>query len=116
MKPGTLLAISGLLLTSGGIAAQDLDRTLTYRDSDPFLFCEQGQDIRKAPLRCWMPVYPFTGSFVVLPHCQPINPYGKTWSSDDTNSFRQYLTVCPVGQQPGGWNGPGRKDMTPHQH
>lgn len=116
MKLGISLTLGALLLASGGVNAQDLDRVLTYRDSDPFLFCEQGQDVRRAPLRCWMPVPPYTGAFVVLPHCQPINPYGKTWSSDDTNSFRQYLTVCPVGEQPGRWDGPGRKDMTPHQH
>lgn len=115
MKPRIFMTALALLLASFELCAQDMYQRLNYRDNDPFLFCEQGQDIKKAPMRCWMPLPPFTGNFMVMPYCHP-NPYGKSWSSDDTLSLREYLTVCPAGITPGRWEGPGQKDMTPHQH
>lgn len=112
-----LFTAAVLLLGIGNVQAQQ-SGGLTYRDSDPFLFCEQGQDIRKAPARCWMPTPPYTGgmAYAVMPHCWP-NPYGKSWSQDDIVSLAQYQAVCPKGERHGEWDSKsGSKEMVPNWH
>lgn len=91
-----------LFLTLILIGTATRAQTLTYRGSDPFVFCTQGQI---DPGRCWTPIQPYTGgtAFVISTWCEPY-PYGKAWSADDVASMAQYQTVCPIGRQPGGWN------------
>lgn len=92
---------------------------LTFRSSDPFLFCHEGQDITKKPDRCWWPVAPYTGgmAFVNAPWCQPEDPEGKAWDSDDTLSMQEYQLVCPVAGTSGEWKGtPGGESRDPTQH
>lgn len=89
---------------------------LTYRDSDPFLFCTKGQNPRINPAPCWTPIPPYTGAYILMPYCRPPNPYGKDWTDDDTQSLAEYLQVCPRGEQPGRWNGQGRPEQSPTDH
>lgn len=92
---------------------------IRYRDNDPFLFCTDGQDPEKFPDRCWWPVAPFTGAFMMNPICRPPNPYGKDWTEADWDSLGQYLSVCPMaGGKSGTWNGKSGKqpNMVPHKH
>gem|GEM_PF-6938691 len=50
------------------------------------------------------------------PACEP-NPYGKPWSADDFASLEQYMTVCPAGIQPGGWDSAGgQPELVPTYH
>lgn len=92
---------------------------IRYRDNDPFLFCTDGQDPEKFPDRCWWPVAPFTGAFMMNPICRPPNPYGKDWTEADWDSLGQYLRVCPMaGGKSGPWNSNSGKqpNMVPHKH
>jgi hypothetical protein len=92
---------------------------IRYRDNDPFLFCTDGQDPEKFPDRCWWPVAPFTGAFMMNPICRPPNPYGKDWTNADWDSLGQYLRICPMaGGKSGTWNSKsGRQpNMVPHKH
>jgi hypothetical protein len=92
---------------------------IRYRDNDPFLFCTDGQDPEKFPDRCWWPIAPFTGAFMMNPICRPPNPYGKDWTSADWDSLGQYLRVCPMaGGKSGPWNSKSGKqpNMVPHKH
>ncbi len=86
------------------------------RMDDPFVFCTQGQDVRKNPMPCWKPMPPFTGAFMLMPYCRPPNPYGKDWTQDDTLSFAQYKAVCPKAIESGRWEGGGRPENTPIRH
>ncbi|QWT22471.1 hypothetical protein KPL74_10840 [Bacillus sp. NP157] len=107
------------LLVCGPTLAQVGPANLTYRDSDPFLFCTYGQDIQKNPDRCWWPLPPFTGgaAWMNAPYCEPVDPYGIPWDADDYASFEQYQTVCPVALRPGGWDSKkGQADMVPYKH
>jgi len=109
---------AGLLVTCAA-AAQVGPSTLTYRDSDPFLFCHEGQDIKKNPDRCWWPVAPYTGgaAWVNSPNCEPVDPYGEPWDADDYASMKQYQLVCPVAKTSGEWQGAkGAESMTPNAH
>jgi len=94
-----------LFLTLSLVCTTTMAQNLTYRGSDPFLFCTHGQI---DPSRCWWPMPPYTGgsAFMISPLCEP-NPYGKPWSADDIASMTQYQSVCPVGRQPGGWDSAG---------
>ncbi len=92
---------------------------LRYREDDPFLFCTDGQDKEKAPKRCWWPIAPFTGAFMMNPACRPPNPYGYDWSDEDWDSLGQYLRVCPMaGGKSGTWNSKSGKqpNMVPFKH
>lgn len=89
---------------------------LTYRYNDPFLFCTKGQDRKMNPAPCWIPMYPYTGNFMLMPYCRPPNPYGKDWSQDDTKSYQEYLTTCPQAMSSGRWKGPGQAETSPFQH
>lgn len=89
---------------------------LSYRDNDPFLFCERGQDLKKNPAPCWVPMPPYTGAHMLMMHCRPPNPYGKDWTEDDTRSYQEYLTTCPQAEDSGKWDGPGRAETTPTDH
>ncbi|HEY0333928.1 MAG TPA: hypothetical protein VGC74_09500 [Stenotrophomonas sp.] len=89
---------------------------LRYRADDPFLFCSQGQDPKRYPDRCWIPLPPYTGQFTMMPHCRPPNPYGKAWSQADQDSLAQYLSVCPQPRESGGWEGRGQPDQVPFNH
>lgn len=91
--------------------------TLTYRDSDPFLFCTEGQDYREKPERCWWPMPNYTGAWFPAPWCKPYNPYGRAWDQDDIRSLQQYLSVCPIAMNSGGWDGKdGPANMVPNKH
>ncbi len=89
---------------------------LSYRSNDPFVFCTQGQDRQVNPTPCWIPMPPYTGAFMVMPYCVPVNPYGMQWSADDTKSFQEYLRVCPAALSSGRWEGSGRPETSPFQH
>lgn len=108
------LALAGLFGVA--LAAHGQNPPLDYRAGDPFLFCTQGQDVRKNPLPCWKPLPPYTGNWMMMPYCRPPNYYGKRWNNDDTRSLQQYLSVCPKGEQPGRWQGPGRPEHAPFTH
>lgn len=92
---------------------------IRYRDNDPFLFCTDGQDPEKFPDRCWWPIAPYTGAFMMNPACDPPNPYGKEWTEADWDSLGQYLSVCPMA---GGKSGPWKSkngeqpNMVPYRH
>ena len=99
-------------------SAQAFYYKLNYRDNDPFLFCEQGQNV-KAP--CWRPLPPYTGNFRMMAYCKPPTyPYGKDWTNDDWQSLGEYLMTCPMAEKSGKWDSQksnGRqKDMVPHKH
>jgi hypothetical protein len=107
-----LWLFTAFLLSSVTAAAQE--GGLTYRDSDPFLFCRYGQ---RDPLKCWSPVAPYTGQWVTSVWCEPVDPEGKPWSQDDWASLYQYEAICPVAKQSGEWdNSGGQADMVPHMH
>lgn len=89
---------------------------LSYRSNDPFVFCTQGQDRQINPAPCWIPLPPYTGAFMTMPYCQPVNPYGQPWSADDTNSFQEYMRVCPAAMRSGRWEGSGRPESSPFRH
>lgn len=110
-----------LALTSVGVGAQEVmsqrgEGGLSYREGDPFLFCDEGQGFTNAPLQCWIPLDPNTGTYTPMPWCQPVDPYGKTWSQDDIKSLAEYTTICPTNNR-GRWDGRnGQKDMVPLKH
>lgn len=86
---------------------------IQYRDNDPFVFCTQGQ---KNMDKCWIPLPPYTGNYMMMPHCNPPNQYGKSWTNDDWASLYQYLRVCPQAMESGAWEGQGRPEQTPNNH
>ena len=93
--------------------------TLTYRSSDPFLFCTEGQNPKTKGDRCWWPIPPYTGgsAWVNAPWCEPEDPEGKPWDADDYASLAQYQDVCRYGKQAGAWDSKGgERDMVPTQH
>ena len=105
------------MLITGVVYAQN--PTLTYRSQDPFLFCEQGQDVTRKPDRCWWPLPPYTGggAWMTNPICEPVDPEGKPWDSDDWASWYQYESVCPLGVAPGSWESKGGDKATvPFKH
>ncbi|MGE8212922.1 MULTISPECIES: hypothetical protein [unclassified Stenotrophomonas] len=112
MKTMFKIGSIALMLLSFGAAAQS-GNGLSYRAGDPFLFCTKGQDVR-AP--CWKPMPNYTGQFMFMPYCKPINPYGKSWTQDDTKSFQEYLTICPQAEDSGRWSGGGRPEYSPFKH
>jgi hypothetical protein len=78
---------------------------INYRSNDPFVFCKFGQ-INKD--RCWAPVDPVTGTFVMMFYCAPPNYYsGKPWSNSDVESIFQYVSTCPQAHGVGDWKGAG---------
>lgn len=107
-----------LLLWSGAINAQSSGyyETIRYRADDPFLFCTQGQDPKRYPERCWIPLPPYTGNYMMMPYCDPPNTYGKSWTQADWDSLSQYQSVCPKARTSGGWEGGGRPEQTPFTH
>ncbi|MGE8279367.1 MAG: hypothetical protein ACN6O2_02935 [Stenotrophomonas sp.] len=113
----TMLKIGSLALMfcSFGAAAQS-GNGLSYRAGDPFLFCTKGQDTNKNPAPCWIPMPNYTGQFMFMPYCKPINPYGKSWTNDDTKSFQEYLTICPQAEDSGRWEGAGKAEDSPFTH
>ena len=103
------IACFGLLFVSINSAAQ----VLTYRSNDPFVFCRYGI---KNEDRCWWPVSPYVGQFMLNPACDPPDPYGKTWSNDDTVSFIEYGAICPIAKDSGSWKGRGDGTESPFSH
>lgn len=103
------ISLIGLLAVSFSSASQ----VLTYRSNDPFVFCRYGI---KDPDRCWWPVPSYVGQFMLNPLCDIPNPYGKTWTNDDTVSFGEYLAVCPIARDSGTWKGSGDGTETPKRH
>ena len=102
-----------LILASTTAGAQEVrsqkgfEMGLTYREGDPFLFCETwngGQGWKNAPEQCWVPLDPASGTITMMPWCDPPNPYGKTWSDDDYKSLAQYQYICPKAIQSGTWD------------
>jgi len=114
MKATIKLCMIAILLSGVGVHARAAgDDRINFRDNDPFLFCSDGQ-INKAT-RCWAPVYPFQGQYVIMPYCHP-NPKGKPWSLADKRSLQEYMRICPKSEQPGGWEGLTPPNVTPHVH
>lgn len=101
------------VLLSSSAAAQQGYELLRYRANDPFVFCTQGQ---RTPDKCWWPVAPYLGQYVMNPACDPPDPYGKSWTAADTDSLSQYLEICPQAETSGDWRGPGAPEMTPFAH
>ncbi|MFC3656828.1 hypothetical protein FZ025_00430 [Xanthomonas hyacinthi] len=109
-----LLCVSFCL--AGNALAQSVNapqETLRYRDNDPFVFCTEGQ---KNPDKCWMPLPPYTGNYMTMPYCQPVDPYGKPWTPQDYDSLGQYQRVCPRALKSGSWTGPKPANMSPTAH
>lgn len=94
-------------------AAQDGDQFIRYRANDPFVFCTQGQ---KRPDKCWWPIAPYTGAYVVDPTCDPPNIDGRPWTPADYDSRSQYLQICPQAIHSGGWEGTAPPESTPMEH
>lgn len=115
IKLGILLGLLALFDLSAQSTSGYYQR-LFYRMDDPFVFCTQGQDIRRNPAPCWKPIPPFTGAYTLMPYCDPPNPYGKPWTKDDTLSLAQYKAVCPKAISSGRWEGSGRPENTPIRH
>lgn len=88
-------------------------QSLAYRDNDPFVLCTQGQ---KTPDKCWVPVPPFLGQFMMMPYCDPPNYWGKPWTSDDYASLAQYESTCPMAVSSGGWKGENVPENSPISH
>lgn len=87
---------------------------LRYRANDPFLFCTKGQVNRD---KCWAPVAPYLGQYIMLPHCDPPNPKGKPWTHADKDSLSQYLRICPRAMSSGRWEGKeGSPERVPFSH
>lgn len=110
MQKRMLLA---LILASACASAQEvssqkgLEMGLTYREGDPFLFCEPwngGQGWRNTPDQCWVPLDPISGTYTPMFWCDPPNPYGKPWSQDDYRSLQQYQTICRQAVERGTWD------------
>lgn len=120
------LRFTALLLTCGALAMISVVQAgdgfyekIRYRQDDPFVFCTQGPSIRHGEIRspaCWKPVAPFLGQWVYTGGCNPPNQYGRNWDQADHDSLDQYKRICPKGEQYGGWQGPGRPEMTPIDH
>ncbi|WP_313318521.1 hypothetical protein [Stenotrophomonas sp.] len=111
MKTMFKIGSIALMLLSFGAAAQS-GNGLSYRDGDPFLFCTKGQDPVKEPLPCWTPV-DHIRTYMRMPYCQPEDPYGKPWTTDDYKSLQEYLTICPQAERSGDWEGPGIPETSP---
>ena len=103
-----LLAIASTGARASEVGSQkDFELGLTYREGDPFLFCEPwkgGQGFKNAPEQCWVPLDPISRTYTTMPWCQPINPYGKQWSEDDVRSLVQYQSICPLAIEQGLWD------------
>jgi hypothetical protein len=110
------IAMTALLLALPA-AAQVGVGGLTYRQGDPFLFCTQGQFVPAQWLRgCWWPLDPASGTFTMNPSCDPPDPYGRPWSSDDYASLAQYQSICPQAIKSGSWKGTGDGSDVPFSH
>jgi hypothetical protein len=114
MKRGIFLVFT--LFACEALAQSGFYQEIDYRDNDPFVFCTQGQGWKRAPMQCWIPVPPYTGSFTMMPYCDPPNYWGKTWSDDDWESLGQYMLVCPQAMTSGPWTGKGQPDQDPYDH
>ena len=108
MKPGSLLFT--LWLVALPASAQN---DLSFRAGDPFVFCTQGLNIADP---CWRPTPPYTGSYVLTGACDPPNSYGRSWTSDDSQSLAQYRAICPQAKASGTWSGDAPPDSTPFEH
>lgn len=100
------------VVLAGQASAQMYER-INYRDDDPFVFCTQGL---KRVDKCWVPIPPYTGQYVLTGICRPPNKYGRNWDKDDTQSLQEYVRICPHAETSGGWDGPGRPESTPTEH
>lgn len=107
-----LIFVAGMIV-SFAAAAQEGYEFIRYRANDPFVFCTQGQ---RTPDKCWWPVTPYMGQYVMNPACDPPDPYGKPWTAADTDSLSQYLEVCPQAITSGSWKGTTPPEMTPFAH
>lgn len=119
MRTSLKLCLGVLVLLTFKLNAQSdgYYAPIFYRDNDPFVFCTKGQDPQKNPDACWKPMPPYTGQFMMMPHCDPPNPYGQPWDNDDTVSFAQYQATCGrAGPDGGRWEGSGRPEMSPYRH
>lgn len=110
MKIWILLFIVTL---SFSVSSQGFYESIRYRANDPFVFCTQGQ---KTPDKCWWPITPYLGQYVMNPDCDPPDPEGKPWTAADTDSLKQYLEICPQAKTSGGWKGTTAPEMTPFAH
>ncbi|MBB3227118.1 hypothetical protein FHW69_001719 [Luteibacter sp. Sphag1AF] len=90
----------------------DAHAQLTYRNNDPFVFCRYGQ---KNPDKCWQPLPPYTGPYMISAWCEP-NPYGKEWTADDYASLEEYKFYCPKAKKSGSWTGPGTGEQSRGMH
>jgi hypothetical protein len=48
--------------------------------------------------------------------CDPPNSYGRSWTSDDSQSLAQYQTICPQAKASGMWSGDTPPDSMPFEH
>lgn len=86
---------------------------LRFRASDPFVFCTQGL---KIPDPCWRPLPPYIGQSTLTGVCDPPNPYGRSWTADDTESLAEYERICPEAVDSGAWKGHTPPESTPFEH
>ena len=95
---------------------------IRFRDNDPFVFCTQG--IKDNP-RAWSPDQPIRALWRLTPgYCPvpstgtcPVYPYTfKSWSQNDFNALRQYMSVCPQAEKEGRWRGKGKPENSPYSH
>lgn len=103
----TMLALASVASSASEVGSQKGEGGLNYREGDPLLFCEPvygGQGFKKAPEQCWVPLEPISGTYTTMPWCQPINPYGKSWSQDDIRSLAEYQSICKDAVEIGAWD------------
>jgi hypothetical protein len=112
MKTWMLLALAACSLQASAQSAGYYE-PLRYRSNDPFLFCTKGQQNAD---KCWVPLPPYTGAYMMMPYCDPPNTYGKPWTQADYDSLQQYQSVCPRADNSGNWEGRGQPESTPFTH
>lgn len=117
----TALALVSILLTTVlTVRASDgFYEKIRYRQNDPYVFCTQGPSIRHGEIRspaCWKPIPPYLGQWMYTGGCRPPNQYGRNWDQADHDSLAQYQRICPKAEASGGWQGPGRPELTPIDH
>ena len=109
------LVLLSLWMCSFSLLAQSSGyyQALGYRANDPFVFCTKGQ---RNPGKCWVPVAPYLGQFMMMPYCDPPNSWGKPWTSDDYASLKQYVSTCPMAGSSGRWTGENAPERSPIIH
>lgn len=119
----------GLLILALWACQAHAQNQIGYRkdatQDDPFVFCTEGWKRNgNWGNTAWNPVHPFTGKTAWRPHFLPWCPVPhpsntkcpvsigwfqpRPWTSDDWNGWLKYESICPIGKEPGNWEGKGK--------